>query len=109
MSALYAGGRGTPESPINDSKGCGGIMRVAPVGAVAGDWFELGARAAALTHGHPSGYLSAGVLAHLVGELVRGASLVDAVEHARAVLVTWSEHEETSAAIDGAVALAETG
>ncbi len=109
LSALRDGGTGTPEDRINWSKGCGGIMRAAPAGAVAGDWFELGARAAALTHGHPSGYLSAGVLAHLVGELVRGAALVDAIQHARAVLVTWSEHEETSAAIDGAVALAETG
>ncbi len=64
------------------------------------DWFELGARAAALTHGHPSGYLSAGVFAHVVGELMRGAPLLDAIESARAALSTWPEHEETSAAID---------
>ncbi len=109
LTALYAGGGGTPESPINDSKGCGGIMRAAPAGAVDRDWFELGARAAALTHGHPSGYLSAGVLAHVVGEVLRGEALADAVEHARAVLVTWPEHEETAAAIDGALALAASG
>src|SRR5208283_5500841 len=27
LSALISGGRGTPETPINDSKGCGGVMR----------------------------------------------------------------------------------
>ncbi len=51
LSALRDGGTGTPEDRINWSKGCGGIMRAAPAAAVAGDWFELGARAAALTHG----------------------------------------------------------
>lgn len=32
LSALAAGGNGTIEKPINNSKGCGGIMRVAPIG-----------------------------------------------------------------------------
>src|SRR5512133_512494 len=32
ISALASGRRGTPESPVNDSKGCGGVMRAAPVG-----------------------------------------------------------------------------
>ena len=29
LSALYEGGRGTPDEPLNNSKGCGGVMRVA--------------------------------------------------------------------------------
>ena len=32
LSALRSGRMGTMEEPINDSKGCGGVMRVAPVG-----------------------------------------------------------------------------
>lgn len=32
LSALAAGGKGTIEKPVNNSKGCGGIMRVAPIG-----------------------------------------------------------------------------
>ena len=32
LAALHAGGSGTPDKPINDSKGCGGVMRVAPSG-----------------------------------------------------------------------------
>ena len=33
---MSAGGHGTPERPINDSKGCGGVMRVAPIGWLTG-------------------------------------------------------------------------
>ena len=32
LAALAAGGRGRPDHPVNGSKGCGGVMRVAPVG-----------------------------------------------------------------------------
>jgi ADP-ribosylglycohydrolase len=109
LSALEAGGDGSPELRINGSKGCGGVMRVAPIAALPDHWFEVGARAAALTHGHPSGYLSAGALAHIVGESVRGTSLPDGVERAKAMLVTWDEHEETLAAIDAVIALANSG
>lgn len=41
------GARGTPTDPINDSKGCGGVMRAAPAGLVATDTkqaFALGLR-----------------------------------------------------------------
>lgn len=55
------------------SKGCGGVMRVAPIGLfyspdrqdiLVTDRF--GASAAALTHGHPLGYISAAGLVHIV-------------------------------------------
>lgn len=63
------------EKPANLSKGCGGIMRVAPVGCIelgnttyANGW--LGAEAAALTHGHPLGYIPAGFLADLIHRVI---------------------------------------
>ena len=55
MAALYSGGNGTIEAPINDSKGCGGVMRVAPIGLFFDDDTDIkeicsiGAGAAALT------------------------------------------------------------
>ena len=66
---------GTPERHINNSKGCGGVMRVAPIGLLASirddvDALRLGAEAAALTHGHPLGWLPAGFLSSLVERLV---------------------------------------
>jgi len=71
LAALRQGGRGTVEHPINDSKGCGGVMRTAPLGFLSAtvsdaEVFRLGAAAAALTHGHPDGYLPAGAMTVLV-------------------------------------------
>ncbi len=100
---------GTTGRPMNDSKGCGGVMRVAPIGLVAEDPFRLAADAAALTHGHPSGYLAAGALADLIGELATGSSLPDAVAHARARTATEPDSDEVVDAIDEAVALAARG
>lgn len=78
-------------------------MRAAPIGFFA-PWppetrFELGAHSGALTHGHPSGYLPAGVLACVVGELLADAPLEEALETAIEVLVGWADHEETLAAL----------
>jgi ADP-ribosyl-[dinitrogen reductase] hydrolase len=79
LSALEDGRPGSTDRPVNDSKGCGGVMRVASIGLVAQDPFELGCAAAALTHGHPSGYLAAGAFALLLNEVARGRELPDAV------------------------------
>lgn len=77
MSALQAGGRGTVERPVNNSKGCGGVMRVAPIGvyfAGKGHWEQekvdmAGAKAAAVTHGHELGYIPSAALVHIVCQL----------------------------------------
>jgi ADP-ribosylglycohydrolase len=82
LSALRAGGHGTVEAPINHSKGCGGVMRTAPIGLVrtwdAERCFRLGCAATALTHGHPGGWLPGGAMAHLVRQLVDGIGLAEA-------------------------------
>jgi ADP-ribosylglycohydrolase len=83
VSALRAERMGTIEHPLNDSKGCGGVMRVAPIGVVAEDpeaAFRLGCEAAAITHGHPSGYYSAGCLAAILCHLRQGQSLAEAIQ-----------------------------
>lgn len=54
LSALRGPTMGTTTAPLNDSKGCGGVMRVAPVGLVSSDPFDEGIEIAALTHGHPA-------------------------------------------------------
>ena len=114
LSALGAGGHGTMSKPINDSKGCGGAMRVAPIGLIGpkndtGVVFRLAAEAAALTHGHPSGYLSAGMVASVVRLLIDGVELDTAIEHSCGYLLAFPGHEETLAAVNGAVALAARG
>jgi ADP-ribosylglycohydrolase len=107
-----SGVRGTIERPVNNSKGCGGVMRAAPVALWSEDLaevFRLGAESAALTHGHPSGYLSSGCFAVLVHGLLHGKPLLDALAAARDELVKHPGHEEQSAALDAALALAEQG
>ena len=104
----------------NNSKGCGGVMRVAPAGLFTATLaardtesssaraFELGDGLAALTHGHPTGRLAAGVFAALVCSLVAGAGLREAVDDATTLLVQRRDHEETLSAITSAVALADS-
>lgn len=115
LSALVAtrqGVTGSVNAPINDSKGCGGVMRAAPAGLVTAsvtEAFRLGCDLAALTHGHPSGYLPAGVLAVLVHGVSRGGALRDALDDARRELRSHAGHEETLYALDSAAVLAERG
>jgi len=111
MSALGAGGRGSIIHPINDSKGCGGVMRVAPIGLISKgikpeQTFQLAAEAAACTHGHPSGYLSAGAMAAMVRFLAEGADLRSATDQSLAILLSYAGHKETEEAVKAAVALA---
>ena len=105
----------------NDSKGCGGVMRVAPIGMLFHALtlngsnaksenhrrsFELGCEAAALTHRHPTGYLTAGVMAALVFDLLDGIDLGPAIARVVPMLKTSERHEETLAAIEAAQRLA---
>lgn len=93
----------------NQSKGCGGVMRVAPIGCVAcDDAFTSAAGAAALTHGHPSGYLSAGAYAHMLQAVIHhGVTLRDAARDALDRLARERGHAETTRALGRALALAE--
>lgn len=73
LSALSRGIKGTIEEPINDSKGCGGIMRVAPIGLYMKDVKmagQIGAEASAITHGHPLGIIPSYVFSTLIWYLV---------------------------------------
>ena len=116
LTALGSGRMGTPDQRINNSKGCGGVMRAAPVGMFfAGEAaFERGCQSAAITHGHPSGYLAAGVLAQTVAEIIARhepgchprevleKSILASVETLR----RWPDHEETLRSVEQALQVA---
>ncbi len=85
LSALRVGGSGTRRDPINDSKGCGGVMRTAPAGLVGLDdkaAYGLGCDLGALTHGHPAGYIAAGALSLILNRICAGDNLEAAVDSA---------------------------
>ncbi len=107
LSALSARVPGDRKRRINNSKGCGGVMRVAPAGLFYRKEaaFEMGADFAALTHGHPSGYLSAGALAYIIAAVIEGEEIEPAVRGAIKLLETCEEHEECTRALNLALAL----
>jgi ADP-ribosyl-[dinitrogen reductase] hydrolase len=109
LSALRSRRAGAPGDPLNNSKGCGGVMRAAPCGLMVDDpgrAFDLGCASAALTHGHPSGWYPAGVLAATVCIEVRGTALPEAVNAARRLLDGRPGAGETAEALDSAVGVA---
>ena len=112
LSALASVGMGTIERPKNDSKGCGGVMRVAPAGlyeATPERAFELACALAALTHGHPTGYLASGCLAAIVAAILAGETVRGAVAKAMEILAAKPGHEETTACLDRALDLLDGG
>ena len=106
LNALRGGEAGSAENPVNNSKGCGGVMRVAPVGLYFNDRgtpvrevCRIGAEAAAITHGHPLGWMPAAALAQIIHEIAQdGTPLPDAVRHALdTVADMWPESPERAA------------
>ena len=113
---------GSIEEPVNLSKGCGGVMRAAPMGlkAFADSDIETidmnGARLAAITHGHSLAYMPAAVLAHIVHRAVyteQGLSLKETVTDAKETVARLFEKdphvEALNSLLDRAIGLSENG
>ncbi|WP_308646530.1 ADP-ribosylglycohydrolase family protein [Nocardia cyriacigeorgica] len=102
---------GTTTAPINDSKGSACAVRVASCGFLPTlrSSFELACDAAALTHGHPSGWLAAGAFAAIISGLWTGHDLGTAVDRARTELARHDHHREVSEALAQAVRLSGRG
>lgn len=96
LSSLQEGWVAREDDPINQSKGCGAVMRTAPLGLTfeGEEAFLNGKTNGALTHGHPSGYLSAAALARIIAELVKGESLAYALGVTMERLKKEVGHEE---------------
>ena len=85
ISALETGRCQFPGDQFNQSKGCGGVMRVAPAGILCRDpseAYDVGCILAAFTHGHPTGFVSAGAFAMIVSHLMNGKDIRAAAEAA---------------------------
>ena len=73
LNDIYRG-----KDPINNSKGCGGVMRIAPIPLYAAvdnrmDVLvadKLAGDAAEITHQHPLGYIPAALMSHVIYRLV---------------------------------------
>ncbi len=105
----------------NDSKGCGAVMRMAPVGLLFQshfmcrvmtpgmrdrETFIAGRDLGYLTHGHPSGYLPAACLAMMIGRIIDGDGLNEAIDNTLDILNEHPGAEETEAAVKKAIEFA---
>ncbi len=112
LAALKSAGMGTMDEPKNDSKGCGGVMRVAPAGLYEPHpvrAFKIGCEIAALTHGHPTGYLASGCLAAIVASLTQGKDLRAAVDESMFLLAEDPRGQETVDCVNRALSLIDKG
>jgi len=105
LSALMSNKMGTAKAPVNNSKGCGGIMRIAPAGLFLkpAHVFDTACEIAAITHGHPTGFLAAGFLAQIISEISYGADLTDAIYNTIKILKTKKDHAECLEAVNAAL------
>lgn len=73
-SSLRKENMGSIKNRINNSSGCGGVMRVAPIGLYFKEdidkVFLLGCESAALTHGNNNAIIPAGVVAAIINEII---------------------------------------
>lgn len=110
LSSLISGVAGSIDRPINNSKGCGGVMRVAPVGFMYFNdpefAFKTASQIAALTHGHPSGYLPAGAFASILSFIMLGETLENSIVFSLQFLRKHKYHEETLIILEKAIDLA---
>ncbi len=93
------------EPARNDSKGCGTIMRVAPLAF----WTrreqlrELAIETSALTHGHPTAQTAAAAWAEMLADVAAGADLEVAALQVAETYETLDGGQETSRAIKQAL------
>ena len=114
--------------PLNNSKGCGGIMRVAPLGLFQAAYFYKngeglmntarlaanGANIAKITHLHPLGYLPAALLTLVIARIVMLSSeevtqsFIDIVKESLEVVMNFERNDELEEITQKAILLAES-
>ena len=114
VTGLSSEGMGTlarPKNPVE--KGCGALVRSAPFGLhPQKDLTEIFMEAqagAVMTHGHPTGRLSAAAFAVMIRYLIDGSSLAEAIGSVLPGLAQCPGHEEVTAALTAAVDASAAG
>jgi ADP-ribosylglycohydrolase/protein-tyrosine phosphatase len=104
MSALERSAR-FGATAQNDSKGCGTIMRVAPVALmVSRDQVQsIALETSALTHGHPTGQIAAAAWAEMLADVSMGADLEESATQIAKTYARMKDGKETVQAIRNAL------
>ncbi len=112
LAAMRNNVPGTIQNPINSSSGCGGVMRMAPVGLMYHEnpetAFKIGADCAALTHGNPRAYLAAGFLSALIAHIINNNNINESIDATLQILKKYEGHEPVAKLIIRANELAKS-
>lgn len=80
LMTLMRGIPGDLNEPINQSKGCGALMRVAPLAFIdREDPYSVAIENSALTHGHQMSHIASAALVSLLRYISEGETLCDSV------------------------------
>ena len=125
ISALQEKEMGTMENPLNTSKGCGAVMRIAPFGLAFGHlekvdpqrFWDQSASVGALTHGHSMSHLSCALMSSIIGRIIYESNdetdltnlIKNAVSCVRANVRGYRHREEFCDLMDKAIALVSNG
>ena len=100
LKALESGNAGDLDFRINFSKGCGGVMRVAPVALMLSGRADpeevdlIAARSTAITHGHILAFVSSVLVSRIISEVIDGKDLKSATEIARRAVKAFDSGED---------------
>ncbi len=102
---------GRPGSALNDNDLFDCVPRVAPAGLFFSVdptlAFKTGCLFAAITHGAPSGYLSAGCFAYMIANIVNGETIEKSALGCMKQLTDYDNYDKVYAAINQALELIE--
>lgn len=112
LSALYERASVEHANLSNNSKGCGGVMRVAPIGLYLHNNYDsayrYGRETAAITHRHITSDQSSGALAAIIALIMNGKSIRQALRQTLTILEKEAGiNKETTEALKCAIALAD--
>lgn len=95
----------------NNSKGCGTIMRVAPIGLMfpRNQVRSMAIETSALTHGHPTGQFAAAAWAEMLADVASGMPLEECAEQTANTYRHLPGGEETARAIQAALRVPRDG
>ncbi len=100
---------GTIKNRINNNKGCGSVMRAAPIGLYfcrnEKTAFQIGCESGALTHGHTDAILASGYFAYLISGIIQDGNIREVVMEGLAHLKKIEGHENCYNKIKQAILL----
>ena len=107
LSALSVGGQDLSDESSNNSKGCGTVMRSAPIAVIPDPQraYAFACECAAITHGHPTAQSAAGALVLIIHVLLRGGTYEEGARFALEVVGVDPRGEETARALRKALEL----